>query len=105
MHAIRNRTNFINVVKLHFAALIGLMIVAAMFGDVQAADPGDLDTGFGSGGLTFTDIGTATGDKAYSVAIQTDGKIVVAGASKNGVDDDFAVGRYTILGSVDNTFG
>ncbi len=37
--------------------------------------------------------------------IQTDGKIVAAGYSLNGIKSDFAIVRYNINGSVDNWFG
>ena len=39
-----------------------------------------------------------------SVAIQSDGKIVVAGYSDNGSNDDFALVRYNTDGSLDTTF-
>ena len=52
-------------------------------------DPnGSLDTDFGSGGKVTTDFGPNT--QAFGVAIQTDGKIVAAGAS----DFGFALARY-----------
>jgi uncharacterized delta-60 repeat protein len=67
-------------------------------------NPGDLDVSFGTNGLVYTDIGTASGDKAYAVALQDDGKIVVAGASNDGTQDDFAVARYTTIGILDTDF-
>ena len=42
---------------------------------------------------------------AFSVASQNDGKLVAAGFTNNGTDDDFALVRYYVDGSVDNTFG
>ncbi len=59
----------------------------------------DLDPTFGIGGLVTTDFAGAS-DVARSVAIQVDGKIVVAGESGS----DFAVTRYNIDGSLDGTF-
>ena len=61
----------------------------------------DLDTSFGTGGMVTTDIGSSTTDYGYSVAIQSDGKIVVAGVS----GDNFALARYTAAGTLDATFG
>ncbi|MCX5848650.1 MAG: hypothetical protein NTW65_04305 [Deltaproteobacteria bacterium] len=66
---------------------------------------GSLDTTFGTLGVVITPIGT---DKsiANSVAIQSDGKIVAAGYSKNagaGNHEDFAVARYTTSGALDTT--
>ena len=54
---------------------------------------GSLNTTFGSGGIIKTSIG-ASDDSVNSMNIQTDGKIVVAGMSNNGTNDDFAVVRY-----------
>ena len=65
---------------------------------------GSLDTTFDSDGVVTTAIGSAD-DYANSVAIQSDGKIVVAGYSDNGSNGDFALVRYNTDGSLDTTFG
>jgi uncharacterized delta-60 repeat protein len=68
---------------------------------------GSLDASFSGDGKLTTDFGSAyaTYDEAYSVAIQADGKIVVAGSSHNAdYDYDFAVARYNTDGSLDTTF-
>jgi uncharacterized delta-60 repeat protein len=58
-----------------------------------------------SGGMVSTKIGF-NGSNASSVAIQADGKIVVAGASINaGLDSDVALARYNVNGSLDANFG
>ena len=44
-------------------------------------------------------------DQADAVAIQADGKIVVAGSTANGVVSHFAVTRYNGDGTLDTTFG
>jgi uncharacterized delta-60 repeat protein len=67
------------------------------------AQPGSLDLSFGTGGIVTTPIGPW--NEAYSVAIQTDGKLVVAGVSMITGDWDFALVRYTTNGALDNTFG
>jgi uncharacterized delta-60 repeat protein len=67
------------------------------------AAPGDLDTTFGTGGKVTTPIGASFAE-GHSVAIQEDGKIVVAGNSYNGSDNDFAVARYNANGSLDMSF-
>lgn len=66
----------------------------------------DLDTTLGISGTVTTDI-AATKDEGNGVAVQTDGKIVVAGTvADNGVnDDDFAVARYSTTGVLDTSFG
>ena len=84
---------------------MAVLLIAVLAGAVLAAIPGDLDPAFGINGLAFTNIDAATGDKAYAVAVQPDTKIVVAGSSNAGGDDDFAAVRYTGDGIPDNTFG
>ncbi len=54
---------------------------------------GVLDLGFGIGGKIVTPIGSGN-DEAFGVAIQSDGKIVAAGSSHNGLDYDFSLARY-----------
>ena len=67
---------------------------------------GDLDPAFGSGGTVQTDISGAGGeDQAGGVAVQPDGKIVVAGWSCL-ANCDFAVVRYLDSnGALDSSFG
>jgi len=64
---------------------------------------GSLDTSFGRTGRVVTSIGSR--DLAFAVAVQRDGKIVVAGASDNGQRIEIAVARYTANGSLDSSFG
>jgi uncharacterized delta-60 repeat protein len=68
---------------------------------------GSLDSGFGDGGKVRTDFG-GTDDRGSAVAVQPDGKIVVAGWAL--VPDvtfytDIALARYNPDGSLDSTFG
>jgi uncharacterized delta-60 repeat protein len=62
---------------------------------------GTLDATFGAGGLVTTDVAAGI-DRANSVAIQDDGKIVVAGVAQVGGGNDFAVVRYNADGSLDD---
>ena len=64
---------------------------------------GTIDNTFGTTGVVTTDFGGLE-DFARSIAIQTDGKIIVAGSSNNGLDFDMAVVRYNLDGSLDNSF-
>ena len=70
-------------------------------GSCALAAPGDLDTGFGIGGKVTTDFGPGTG---RSVAVQVDGKIVVAGEARYGDTFEFALVRYHADGSLDTSF-
>jgi len=65
---------------------------------------GSLDTtNFGSGtGKVTTPFGTGS-DQAFAVALQSDGKIVVAGTTRSQGKSDFAVARYNSDGSLDET--
>jgi uncharacterized delta-60 repeat protein len=75
------------------------------FGVVRYRSDGTLDAAFGAGGIVRTDI-LGQGDQANAVAVQPDGKIVVAGfASAAGAHSDFALARYNPDGTLDSGFG
>lgn len=59
---------------------------------------GSVDTTFDADGKAFADFDSA--DAAYSMVVQADGKIVLAGTS----NADFAVARFNADGSLDTTF-
>ncbi|MCB0759583.1 MAG: T9SS type A sorting domain-containing protein, partial [Flavobacteriales bacterium] len=65
---------------------------------------GSLDNSFSADGKLTTAFGTGDGSGS-AVAIQVDGKIVVAGYASNGTDDDLALTRYNTNGTLDNSFG
>jgi uncharacterized delta-60 repeat protein len=76
------------------------------FNDFAAArynTDGSLDTSFNGTGIVTTDLGKVD-DQARAVAMQKDGKIVLAGFSAGGGTTDFALVRYNIDGSLDNNF-
>jgi uncharacterized delta-60 repeat protein len=96
------------------------------FGDfvvVRYTPDGSLDPSFGSGGVVVTNLGEKAGgcscgeestSQAYAVAVQPDGKIVVAGGSDQGGKgavrsgnplNDFALVRYEPNGRLDRSFG
>ncbi len=62
-----------------------------------------LDPGFGDNGQLTTEF-SIYDDNGYAVAVQADGKIVVAGQSENGADTDIALARYNSDGSLDTDF-
>ncbi|MBI2960352.1 MAG: hypothetical protein HYY28_08565, partial [Betaproteobacteria bacterium] len=64
---------------------------------------GTLDSGFGNGGTVMTAFGTSY-DEPYAMALQADGKIVVAGYTR-GTTWDFALARYEADGKLDTGFG
>ncbi len=80
--------------------------------DVVRFNPdGSLDNTFGVGGTALTNIagGDSSSDRAYAVAIQQDGKILVAGQSEDTSNSQthsrFALARFNSNGTLDNTFG
>jgi uncharacterized delta-60 repeat protein len=68
------------------------------------ASLGNLDISFGAGGKVTTDF-FGSGEQANGIAIQSDGRIVAAGAVSNGTHSDFAIARYNSNGTLDATFG
>jgi uncharacterized delta-60 repeat protein len=74
--------------------------VTVLFLGSAAAAPGDLDPSFGTGGIVETAIGSAA--SARSVALQSDGRIVVAGWSYPG---GTFLARYMPNGTLDSSFG
>lgn len=70
------------------------------FGIARYTSDGALDTTFGTGGKIILYIGGYSGE-AKSLAIQADGKIIVAGNANSKI----VVTRYDVNGVVDNTFG
>ncbi|MEX1263452.1 MAG: delta-60 repeat domain-containing protein [Actinomycetota bacterium] len=69
-----------------------------------------MDPTFSGDGKAFVNIQiagdplTASADQGQGVAIQSDGKIVVAGTTRLGLSADFAVARFTSAGALDTTW-
>lgn len=83
--------------KIVLAGSVGLDTTPAppsVFGLVRYDQNGSLDASLGNGGKVTTQVGASA--SARAVAIQSDGKIVVAGsaAAAIGGPDDFALARY-----------
>ncbi|MBD8904893.1 hypothetical protein MBTS_22090, partial [Methylobacterium bullatum] len=79
------------------------------FAAVRYNTDGSLDTGFGPDGTgkILTPVGAGmSNDAGYSVTVQADGKIVVAGYGQgSGTGYDFALVRYNADGTLDTGFG
>ncbi|MBW3612434.1 MAG: hypothetical protein KY392_01080 [Chloroflexi bacterium] len=88
------------------ATLFACALVLALAGQAQAA-PGDLDSSFSGDGRQTTDFAGGV-DLGNAMAVQADGKIVVAGSAPQsatpGSDSDFALARYNADGSLDSSF-
>lgn len=67
---------------------------------------GALDPGFGSGGVVTFEFGNGSADLAKAVAVQSDGKIVVAGTTNFGtMNAGIGIVRFSANGVVDAGFG
>jgi uncharacterized delta-60 repeat protein len=73
------------------------------FALVRYNSDGSLDVHFGNAGKVTTDFRSA--DEVRAIALQRDGKIVAAGTTSSGADNDFALARYRTDGSLDPSFG
>ena len=66
---------------------------------------GSLDSSFGVGGRVVT-VFFGSGDQAFAIVLQPDGRILVAGTSyPGGRDGQFVLARYNSDGSLDSSFG
>jgi len=73
---------------------------------------GDLDPGFGVGGVTTTNFDNESYDEPYAILLQPDGRIVLGGSSNTGGGagrimgaDNLALARYLPNGLLDPGFG
>ncbi len=76
-------------------------LTVAVTNEIEA--PADLDPTFDTDGRVVADLGGT--EAANCVAIQADGKIVVAGTSNASGSGDFMVARYLPDGTPDTSFG
>jgi uncharacterized delta-60 repeat protein len=108
-------TNFLGSTDMAYAIAIqpdGKLVVAGQtfstqgilsFAVARYLTNGALDTTFDADGKTVTPI-LGSNDGASAVALQPNGKIVVAGNAGTGTEFDFAVARYNANGSLDTSF-
>lgn len=74
------------------------------FTTIRLNSDGSLDKTFGRDGKVVTDFG-GNNDFAYGIALQHDGKILVAGYYNAGAKANAGIIRYNTDGSVDKSFG
>ena len=92
----------IPILRQIFAFTLPLALATSLMPPSQAA-PGDLDPSLdGSGYITNSILGSDDG--GTSLALQADGKAVIAGYAWNGANFDFALARFHTDGSPDETF-
>jgi uncharacterized delta-60 repeat protein len=81
------------------------MDAGARFALARYNSDGSLDTSFGDSGVLTTAFPGFSGAVGYGVAVQPDGRIVVAGLVSTGNQGVFGLARYTPDGSLDSSFG
>jgi len=74
---------------------------SSKFALVRYNSDGSLDNNFGDGGKVVTSIKNSLYENAFTMAVQADGKVILAGRAGS----DFALVRYNNDGSMDSQFG
>ena len=84
---------------------LSVVTICLNFVGFAFAAPGDLDPTFGTDGKTVADF--FHNDQAFAMAVQPDGKFVVAGTTTSDQygTEDFLVARFHPNGSLDTSFG
>jgi uncharacterized delta-60 repeat protein len=83
--------------------VLGAVATAGFLAAALSAARGDLDPTFGARGKVRTDFGGS--EMGWAVAVQRDGKVLVAGDRLDpGPSDDFVLARYTANGKLDSSF-
>lgn len=89
-----------------FLTVLQVLFSLLLFAGPALAAPGDLDFSFGVEGKVTTDLGSSSEDHAMAVAVQPDGKIVVAGERVDSyTSGGIVVARYLSDGKPDPAFG
>ena len=91
-------------------AIVYTSIADDEIGVIRVNTDGSMDSDFGTDGIVMTNLSLDPDDYvvANSLAIQSDGKIVIGGYIGNSdpqVNDDFFLVRYAANGILDSTFG
>ena len=77
---------------------------SADFSVVRLLRNGNPDPAFGTGGIAWIDT-TGDADVAHDIALQADGKLLLAGSLENGAYSDFGLVRLLESGQPDTGFG
>ena len=87
----------------------GRLVIAGRYALARFNSDGSIDTGFGSNGQAAVNYFGVGNDWTNSVALQSDGGILVAGYTRDGVNspvqEDFAIARFDASGMPDIDFG
>ena len=83
---------------------VWICLIFFLLNSALNAQPGQLDPSFGNNGKVTLDF-DLNNDEARDLAVQSDGKILVAGQAYVNFLLHFAVVRLNPAGTLDNTFG
>lgn len=75
-----------------------------VFCTIRYNSDGSLDSGWNGNGMVLTAMGSGSGT-AKAVAVQADGKVLVAGSCTGAVNEDFCSVRYSAGGVLDSSWG
>ena len=84
--------------------IVAAGISGSRFAVIRLNPDGTRDTSFGGGGIGAVDI-PGSGEDVQAMAVQSDGKFVVAGSCACAGSSDFALGRISADGIADLSFG
>lgn len=79
-------------------------LISSHFSLFRCDANGNLDSSFGTSGVVVTDPDSSEA-LAYSIAMQSDGKVLIGGIKFGVSYNQFALNRYNTNGNLDNTFG
>ena len=91
--------------KLMISAAVEVPNFTRRFGAMRFDSDGTLDNAFGDSGLLVTDIPGVNNEVTVAIAVQPDGKFLLAGFGTVDGKPRFVVTRHTSLGALDPTWG
>jgi uncharacterized delta-60 repeat protein len=81
------------------------VFITGLFFSSMAFGAMDLDIGTFNQPNGFAVLSSGSDESGYAIAVQSDGKVVVAGNFFNGLNYDVLVLRFSTIGTLDTTFG
>ncbi|MDW8339219.1 MAG: delta-60 repeat domain-containing protein, partial [Thermoleophilia bacterium] len=85
-------------------SIVCVLAGVAVFAAPAWGSPGTLDRSFDGDGKVLTNFATASSEETFAVALQRNGRIVVAGRARVGGRWQLAIARYRESGNLDPTF-
>lgn len=102
--ALQRRCAALAVCRFRQAASALICVVAVSAAQAQDPIPGSLDLSFGGGTGKIANLAIGMVGYGTAVALQPDGKIVVAGGCSDGIGSNFCAARVNADGALDTSF-